>query len=147
MAMTPTAHSRFDAVVVDKENRAVALVEVKSQPVENWSKILQSRLRQIAEQAAFLLTVDPNSTHVYKICGESLGKPVVELGTAEILRHYDPDFPRERLFEPYLLTLVEAWLRDLAYHWKSTSPPGAEELRAAGMLEMLEGGTTLRLEV
>jgi hypothetical protein len=48
-------------------------------------------------------------------------------------------------FESYLLTLVEAWLRDLAYHWKSEDPPGSEELGRAGLLEKLEGGTTQRL--
>jgi hypothetical protein len=58
---------------------------------------------------------------------------------------YDPEFPRERVFESYLLTLVEAWLRDLAYHWKSENPPGSEELGRAGLLEKLEGGTTQRL--
>jgi len=45
------------------------------------------------------------------------------------------------VFESYLLTLVEAWLRDLAYHWKSEDPPGSEELGKAGLIEKLEGGT------
>jgi hypothetical protein len=49
------------------------------------------------------------------------------------------------VFESYLLTLVEAWLRDLSYHWKSENPPGSEELRSAGLLKRLEGGTTQRL--
>jgi hypothetical protein len=57
----------------------------------------------------------------------------------------EPDFPIKRVFESYLLTLVEAWLRDLAYHWNSEDPPGSEELGRAGLLEKLEGGTTQRL--
>jgi hypothetical protein len=74
--------------------------------------------------------------------GENLGEPLVRLDTRQVLQHYDPDFPSRRVFEAYLLTLAEAWLRDLAYHWKSESPPGSDELRSVGLLEKLEGGTT-----
>ena len=74
-----------------------------------------------------------------------LGEPIVQLDTRQVLQHYDTDFPRRRVFEFYLLTLVEAWLRDLAYHWKSENPPGSEELGRTGLLEKLEGGTTQRL--
>ncbi len=42
----------------------------------------------------------------------------------------------------YLETLVEAWLRDLAYHWKSETPPESEKLAEIGLLQRLEGGTT-----
>jgi hypothetical protein len=69
---------------------------------------------------------------------------VVYLDTPKVLSHYDPDFAGKRIFEFYLLTLVEAWLRDLAYHWKSPNPPGSEELQAAGFLGRVEGGTTQR---
>ena len=68
-----------------------------------------------------------------------------KLDTRQVLQHYDLEFPGKRVFESYLLTLVEAWLRDLAYHWKSENPPGSEELGRAGLLERLEGGTTQRL--
>ena len=30
----------------------------------------------------------------------------------QVLQHYDPQFSRKRVSESYLLTLVEAWLRD-----------------------------------
>ena len=52
---------------------------------------------------------------------------------------------KARVFEDYLLTLVEAWIRDLAYHWKSEAPPGSQELEQAGVLQTLAGGTTQRL--
>ena len=140
--MPRTADSGFDAAVVDRENYTVALVEVKAHPVERWATILPRQLAKFAERVAFVLTIDPNCIQLYRSGGESLGEPIVRLDTRQVLQHYDPEFPRERVFESYLLTLVEAWLRDLAYHWKSEDPPGSEELRKAGLLEKLEGGTT-----
>jgi hypothetical protein len=142
MAMPRTADSGFDAAVVDRENHTVALVEVKAHPVERWATILPRQLAKFAERVAFVLTIDPNCIQLYRSGGESLGEPIVRLDTRQVLQHYDPGFPRERVFESYLLTLVEAWLRDLAYHWKSEDPPGSEELGKAGLLEKLEGGTT-----
>jgi hypothetical protein len=147
MAMPRTANTGFDVAVVDRENRTVALVQVKAHPVERWAPILQQRqLAKFAEQVAFVLTIDPNRIQLYRPGGESLGEPIVRLDTRQVLQHYDPEFPRKRVFESYLLTLVEAWLRDLAYHWMSVNPPGSEELKRAGLLEKLEGGTTLRLD-
>ncbi len=140
--MPRTADNGFDAAVLDRENHAVALVQVKAHPVERWAAILPRQLAKFAERVAFVLTIDPDCIQLYRPGGEDLGEPIVHLDTRQVLRHYDPEFPRKRVFESYLLTLVEAWLRDLAYHWKSENPPGSEELGRAGLLEKLEGGTT-----
>ena len=55
--------------------------------------------------------------------------------TSEILKLYAPEFagrdmPRgsPQTFRNYFTTLVEAWLRDYAFHWKSKEPPGSEDL-------------------
>ncbi len=144
--MSRTADHSFDTAVVDREDHTVALVEVKAHPVERWTTILPRQLAKFAEDVAFVLTIDPNSIQLYRSGGESLGEPIVRLDTRQVLQHYDPGFAGKRVFESYLLTLVEAWLRDLAYHWKSEDPPGSEELGRAGLLEKLEGGTTQRLE-
>ena len=143
--MPRTADNGFDAAVMDRENHAVALVQVKAHPVERWATVLPRQLAKLAERVAFVLTIDPGCIQVYRPGGQSLGEPIVRLDTRQVLGHYDPEFPRKRVFESYLLTLVEAWLRDLAYHWKSENPPGSEELGRAGLLEKLEGGTTERL--
>ena len=143
--MPRTADNGFDAAVVDRENHTVALVQVKAHPVERWATILPRQLAKFAERVAFVLAIDPNCIQLYRPEEESLGEPIVHLDTRQVLQHYDPEFPGKRVFESYLLTLVEAWLRDLAYHWKSENPPGSEELGRAGLLEKLEGGTTQRL--
>ena len=144
--MPRTADSGFDAAVVDRENHAVALIQVKGHPVgDRWTTTLPRQLASFGERVAFVLAVDPNSIALYRPNGETLVEPIVQLDTRQVLQHYDPEFPNKRVFESYLLTLVEAWLRDLAYHWKSDNPPGSEELREAGLLEKVEGGTTQRL--
>ena len=141
--MPRTADSGFDAAVVDRENHAVALIQVKAHPVgDRWMAILPRQLARFGERVAFVLAIDPNSIALYRPEGEKLVGPIVKLDTRQVLQHYDPEFPRKRVFEYYLLTLVEAWLRDLAYHWKSADPPGSEELRDAGLLEKVEEGTT-----
>jgi hypothetical protein len=145
MAMPRTADNEFDAAIMDRENHVVALVEVKAHPVARWATVLPKQLPKFAEQGAFVLTIDPNGIHLFRPAGENLGEPIVRLDTQQILQHYDPEFPGKRVFESYLLTLVEAWLRDLAYHWKSEKPPGTDELRRAGLLEKLAGGTTQSL--
>lgn len=144
--MPRTAGTRFDAVLVDRENHAIALVEVKTRPREKWATIVQRLLVKFAEPVAFVITIDLDSIRLYRAGGVILGEPIVHLDTLQVLGHYDPELPRKQLFESYLLTLVEAWLRDLSYHWKSENPPGVEELRRTGLLEKLEGGTTVLLE-
>lgn len=144
--MPHTADSGFDAAVVDRENHAVALIQVKAHPIgDRWTTILPKQLARFGERVAFVLTIDLNNIVMYRPEGETLVGPIVQLDTRQVLQHYDPEFPKKRVFESYLLTLVEAWLRDLAYHWKSDNPPGSEELRGAGLLEKVEGGTTQRL--
>jgi hypothetical protein len=144
--MPRTADSGFDAAVVDRENHAVALIQVKASPIgAKGETIVRGQLERFADHVDFVMTVDPASIHLYRVDGSDLGRPIVYLETPQILQHYDLEFPKRRVFESYLLTLVEAWLRDLAYHWKSENPPGAEELQRAGLLEKLEGGTTQRV--
>ena len=76
---------------------------------------------------------------------DQLVGPVAHLDTSSILQHYDPEYAKKRVFKFYLVTLAEAWLRDLAYHWKSESPPGSEELQRVGLLSRMEGGTTVSI--
>ena len=134
----------FDATVFDRENLPVALIQVKERPLgKDWTHRLESELKlRSLPLTDFLLAIDPVRIHLYRVKTRDLSDPVVHLDTPKVLSHYDPDFNGKRIFEHYLLTLVEAWLRDLAYHWKSPNPPGSEELNAAGFLGRVEGGTT-----
>lgn len=145
--MSQAGESGFDSAILDKENHTIALIEVKAHPVERWESILLTQLSKLSEGVEFLLAIDPNRVCLYRPGGENVISPVLRFDTRKILEHYDPEVARRRVFESYLLTLVEAWFRDLAYHWKSENPPGSADLRRVGMLEKLAGGTTQRLGV
>ena len=137
----------YDAIVVDEENHVIAVVEVKTHPPANWTSTVQRLLARFDRPVAFVLMVDLDTIQLYQSEGTKLEEPIARLDTMHILSHYDPQLSNKRLFDSYLLTLVEAWLRDLAYHWKSANPPGAEELKGTGLLEKLEGGTTVRFPI
>ncbi len=101
-------------------------------------------MEALGQPVRFLLAIDPVSIRLYEWNGhEHIG--LVELNTTEVLQRYEPEFGHRRIFKRYFVTIVEGWLRDLAYHWKSKDPPGAEDLRRVGLLEQLEGGTTVTL--
>ena len=143
----PLAKDRgFDAAVFDREDHPVAVIQVKAHPLgKQWTSLLRTEKERITKafpDAAFLLAIDPQYILVYGLSGKEMCDPVVRLDTPQVLSHYDPEFAGERHFEQYLVTLVEAWLRDLAYHWKSAKPPGSDELAAVGFLGRVEGGTT-----
>ena len=92
--------------------------------------------------APYALLADLSSIRIFERDGLS-GAPLLEVPTAEILRHYDPDYDSKRIFDYYLEKLVAAWLDDLNSHWKHQSPPCESQLSEIGLLDALAGGTVL----
>jgi hypothetical protein len=145
-----------DVIVDDREDRPFMLVEVKA--LVDSSEFLREFIEQLNQadpSISFGMLVDLENIHLLKR-DSSPGTFVnlVSLKTREILRHYAPDFAgtesryvNSSIFHDYFETLVEGWLRDLAYHWKSTHPPGAKALSATGLIERIENGMTRRTEV
>ncbi|MBD2354300.1 type I restriction enzyme HsdR N-terminal domain-containing protein [Tolypothrix sp. FACHB-123] len=143
-----------DIIVLDKEEQIVLLVEVKATKLKGGDakdKAL-SQLKSYLQNAkntrfylaheTFAMLADLGNVDIFKWDGNKFSDSLISLETANILSHYDPEFSRRRIFGLYLETLVEAWLRDLAYHWKSETPPASEKLLEIGLLQKLEGGTT-----
>ena len=80
--MPHTADSGFDAAVVDRENHAVALIQVKAHSVgDRWTTILPRRLASFGERIPFVLTIDPNNIALYGSEAENLVEPIVKLNT------------------------------------------------------------------
>ncbi len=136
---------RLDLVAVDKEEQTILIGGVRAHPVaeSDATEELTTNLRALREPPPFALFVDPAQIRLFRWDGNSLSEPVYTLATIDVLRYYDPDLGQRRVFEAYLTTLVESWLRDLAYHWKSERPPATDELSEVGLLKLLEGGGTL----
>ncbi|MBD2205773.1 type I restriction enzyme HsdR N-terminal domain-containing protein [Calothrix sp. FACHB-1219] len=143
-----------DIVVLDKDEQIVLLVEVKATKLEgrNAKEEAISQLKSYLQNAkntrfdlandTFAMLADLGNVDIFKWHGKKFSDSLMSLKTSNILSHYDPEFSNKRILSLYLETLVEAWLRDLAYHWKSETPPASEKLAEIGLLQKLEGGTT-----
>ncbi|MBD2741653.1 type I restriction enzyme HsdR N-terminal domain-containing protein [Coleofasciculus sp. FACHB-1120] len=143
-----TLHYRPDIIARNREGQTVLVVEVKATQSKS-SKANPSALAQLKSQLQaanvkipFAMLADLENIEIFQWDGANLSEPISELKTAAILNHYDPEFSSKRIFERYLATLVQAWVRDLAYHWKSAKPPASEELAAIGLLQALEDAET-----
>jgi hypothetical protein len=139
-----------DVVALDKYGQIVLLVETKSVDFKLESRVtpqmaisqIISYLKVAERLIPFAMLVDLKNIQIFQWDGANLSEPVSYLNTADVLGYYEPEFSNKRIFGLYLSTLIEAWLRDLAYHWKSEKPPASEQLTAIGLLQRLEGGTT-----
>ncbi|WP_422927256.1 hypothetical protein [Singulisphaera sp. PoT] len=146
-----------DFVITDKEGRWIVLVDIKINSERHGWDMASSEPMPFDHSPfastfnpEFVLTVDPSEIRLYRANpGRTFDadSPLVTLPTAGILKHYDDEFGSKRVFLYYLSSLVEAWIRDLAYHWKSASPPGLDRLAGTGFVEKIEGGSTQPLEV
>jgi hypothetical protein len=132
-----------DVIAYDSQDQPVLIVEVKGRAV--GSEITSQLLSYLEAQHPAIpygMVVDPDQISLLHYdCKNPKGFSLV-LKTQSILQHYEPDFEHKRIFEAYLSGLVEAWLRDLALHWKFEKPPGSDELDAIGLLSKLADGTT-----
>lgn len=139
-----------DFVALDKEGQVVLIGEVKGFPhnfQENKTKeyaILRfiNYLQAAKTLIPFAMLVDVENIVILKWNGKNWSEPIICLKTADVLNHYEPEFSNKKIFSLYLTGLTEAWLRDLAYHWKLQIPPASEEMAEIGLLQLLENGTT-----
>jgi len=144
-----------DIIALDKDDRIVALIEVKINQAKEKAakqritdraleqiKHLLSKLSEKKVVSPYAMIVNLENIIVFKWDGTVLSEAVLSLKTADILHYYDSKLGGQRIFEPYLTRLIEAWLRDLAYNWKSEIPPASEQIAAIGLLPLLAGGTT-----
>lgn len=144
--------AKEDIIAEDRDGNPILIVEVKVTDTSHADMLaLLDRFLKAAPTFEFAMFVDLEQIALMKSEVANLQNPLVTLNTRDILRFYDPNFAGKNsrygsigIFRDYFATLVEAWLRDLAYHWKSQTPPGAEELSGTGLLGRIEGGTTKR---
>jgi hypothetical protein len=141
----PLATSVIDLAALDEQDQPILIAQVQTRPVEEDDlAYLSSSLSMLAHVVPFAMLANQEEIRLYQWDGKELSNPVAVLRTSDALREYEPEFGQIRIFQRYLVTLIE--LRDLAYHWKSNTPPGSQQLRKAGLLDKLVGGTT-RTEV
>ena len=150
-----TTPIQVDIIALDKDDRVVVLIEVKIIQAQetaakqriadymiSWMKAVLAKISKQRTIIPYAMFVDTEQILIFKWDGVKLSEPVCSLNTGEILRHYEPKFGKKRIFKRYLTRLVEAWLRDLAYNWKSEIPTASEQIAKIGLLPLLAGGTT-----
>ena len=132
---------RPDLLVADPAGRP--LIAVKADAVGRIDDYLCEgivlSLRQTNVRVPYVLLVDPDRLVLYPFAEGSLGEPLQVLETRSVLGAYEPEFGRKPIFQTYLTALVDGWLRDLSYHWKSRTPPGAATFEAVGLVSRMTG--------
>lgn len=144
-----------DIIALDRDDRIVMLVEVKiiqaqekaakqriADGVISWMKAALAKMSEQRTVIPYAMFVDTEQILIFKWDGMNLSEAVCSLNTGDILRYYEPEFGSNRIFKRYLTRLVESWLRDLAYHWKSEMPPASKQIEKINLLSLLAGGTT-----
>lgn len=144
-----------DIIALDKDDRVVVLIEVKIIQAQeeaakqriadctiSWMKAVLAKISEQRTIIPYAMFVDTEQILIFKWDGVNLSEPVCSLNTGEILRYYQPEFGKKWIFEDTIETLIQSWLHDLDYHWKSEIPPASEQIAAIGLLPLLAGGTT-----
>jgi len=103
-----------DIVAHDARGRDVLLVKVTGtvlspEVVSQFFEIMEL----LSPSTPFSMVVDLESIHIRR---NRTDRPARRLETASILSCYEPEYGRKPIFHPYLQTLVNSWLHDLAYH-------------------------------
>jgi hypothetical protein len=132
-----------DIVAQDANGSDVLIGVVSTMPlspavVAEYFEIIDSECPSIP----FCMIVDRDTIRLKKKEFEPRSEVELVFDLKEVLRPYDPEFGTKRVAHFYLRTLIEAWLRDLSYHWKLEDPPKSDELAAIGLMPLLNGGTT-----
>ncbi|WP_413171614.1 type I restriction enzyme HsdR N-terminal domain-containing protein [Anabaena azotica] len=133
-----------DIVFKNRHENVVLLVEIKAEKLEtifrqNAISQLKTYSQNVNQDIPFGMFVDLEEINIFSLTQEQNIKDSVSLKTNDILSTYDPEFSQKRIFHFHLETLVQSWLRDLAYHWNSDSPPAYNEVAKIGLLSLMEG--------
>ena len=139
-----TGIHRADIVAFDADDVPVMLVEVKARQNENeFDREQLVQYLQAAPAIPYAMLVTLRDIQIFAWKSQTLSL-LLTTSTAEVLSDYDSEFRQKTIYEYYLTTLVETWLRDVAYHWKSAVPPLFSQLTRLGLVEKLDNGTTRR---
>ena len=131
-----------DIVVLDAADVPVMLVEVKARQEEKVTD--QEELVQYLQAAPaipYAMLVTLRDIQIFAWDSQALSL-LLTAPTADALSFYEPEFGRKTIYEYYLTTLVESWLRDVAFHWKSETPPLFDQLAQLGLTHKLHNGMT-----
>ena len=131
-----------DIVIKDKDDRPMMFVAVYGMRAFGSSELKVHGLENY-QQVPFLMFVNITQLRIYR---SGNYHPVMILNPGEIFPVYDPDYQNhEFIFQDYLVGLMDAWLSDLSFHWKSEHPPFETQINEIGLSDLLENGFLERI--
>ncbi len=131
-----------DTLAYDSQGRPVLTVRVRSARDAVGFGILDTLDSMRVTGVEFGMFADPDVILIFRSDAAEPGSPICRFEAADILLSYYPGYDGEWISWDFLETLISAWLRDLAYHWKNERPVGSEQIEAIGLADRLAGGTT-----
>jgi hypothetical protein len=140
---------RPDVVALDKDGKIVLIVEAQGFPFDsNPEKTKENSIVQIIDYLEaskylipFAIFADLKNILVFQWDGYNLSE-ILSFNTGDVLSYYEPEFNQKQIFNLYLTGLIEAWISDFCYHWKSEIPPASKEIAEIGLSQLLKGGIT-----
>lgn len=149
LSQIPFEQIPFDIIAENHQGDPVLLIEVKAENITDMKKARdwliahsQSYQEKIKQIIPFSMLVDYENIEIFALNHNQAFTPILTLKTATVLSYYDPNYEQKTIYYHYLVRLIETWLRDLAYHWKSDIPPAFEKIAEIGLLKHLDDGTT-----
>lgn len=141
--MKPEYPIDVDILALDAEDTPVLAVEVAHRGEADAAvrARLEAALRAARSEIPFGMLVNRDAIMVYRWNGQSLSEPVEKGRTETVLSAYEPELSSQEIYDDYFRGLIVAWLRDLAYHWKSEAPPYGPELTNLGLTQRLADGS------
>ncbi|NER34376.1 MAG: hypothetical protein F6J93_10155 [Oscillatoria sp. SIO1A7] len=129
----------FDPAIVvkDKDDRPMMFVDVRSYRTFSSEDLTIHHLEDY-QQVPFLMFVNLKQIRIYQ---SGNYQPAMTLRTEDILSFYAPNSQEYQvIFQDYLVSLVDGWLSDLSYQWKSYNPPYKTQINEIGLTFLLEKG-------
>lgn len=129
-----------DIIAFDRDDEPILAANTKT--LRASAAIGSPRVLEIlgASGVPFGMFVDLDDLLIFRRGCENPASPICALKTADVLSFYEPEFDRKWISPGYLQGLIEAWLHDFAFHWKSQRPPASDRLESIGLAERLDGG-------
>lgn len=130
-----------DITAWDKNDQKLLVSKVRARDIQEdivskIKEIVTGEKEQNQVIVPYAMIATPKIIQIFTWNGEKLENNY-NFSTSEVMSIYDQEFSDKRISESYLEALVEGWLRDLAYNWKSETPPKLEELTQIGLVPML----------
>ncbi len=144
LEIKPTTVLDFDPSIValDKDDQLILMIDVRSSDFFALTDINILKMEDY-QHIPYLMFVNSNVIRIFKTPSF---EEILRLNTKETLTFYATEITRNRVSKSFIMRLIQAWLRDLAYHWKSEIPPHQDEFKKIGLLNYLTNGTTRELD-